>query len=100
MERSSISFCQAKLHDDCRFARRFYQTYSNTIKLSSDQTSLTIQPFYALSNQSLASLSISIIYRLAHTYLVSVPLLFECQRSRRIHISMDCDDSITDTRVS
>jgi len=94
-----IEFYHAKIFYGCRFVRTFYQTYSNIFKFDENQTSLTIHPLYALSNQSFSSLSIGIIYRLADTYLVPVPLLFQCPQTEQIFTPIDCEFTIVDTRV-
>jgi hypothetical protein len=95
-----IKFHQAKVFDGCRFAQKFYQIHSNIFELDRNQTLLTVRPLYALSNQSVASLSIGIIYRLANTDLVPVPLLFKCPQGERIYAPIDCEFTIIDTRVS
>jgi hypothetical protein len=95
-----LKFYQMKIFNDCRFAGKFYQKHSNIFKLDKNQTSLTIQPLYALSNQSFSTLSIGIIYRLADTYLVPVPILFQCQQIERIFAPIDCEFTIIDARVS
>ncbi len=92
-----FSIILIKLSDNCRFAQTFYQKHSNIFQLNENQTSLTIQPLYALSNQSF---SIGIIYRLADTYLVPVPLVFQCPQNQRISSPIDCEFTIVDTRVS
>jgi hypothetical protein len=93
----------AKIFNHCRFVRTFYQTHPNIFELNQDQTSLTVRPFYALSNQSFSSmnqtLSIGIIYRFADTYLVPVPLLFQCSESEEIYAPKDCEFTMIDTRV-
>jgi hypothetical protein len=93
----------AKIVDNCRFVERFYNTYSNIFELNQDQTSLTIRPLYALSNQSFSSmnqsLSIGIIYRFADIYLVPVPLLFQCAEDEEIYAPKDCEFTMIDTRV-
>jgi hypothetical protein len=90
--------------DDCRFVGIFYRNYSNIFELDDDQRTLYIRPLYALSNQSFSSvnqpLSMGIIYRSADTYIVPVPLLFECSQSKRVYAPIDCEFTITDTRVS
>ncbi|CAF4239428.1 unnamed protein product, partial [Rotaria sp. Silwood2] len=96
----SIQFNHAKIFYNCRFVRTFYHTHSNIFKLDKNQTSLIVQPLYALSNQSFSSRSIGIIYRLADTYLVPVPLLFQCSQSERIYTPVDCEFTIIDIRVS
>jgi hypothetical protein len=95
-----VEFYQAKMFHGCRFVRTFYQRHSNIFELDENQTILTIRPLYSLSNQSVSSLSIGIIYRLAETYLVPVPLLFECPQNERIFAPIDCEFTMTDTRVS
>ena len=91
-----------KILNNCRFVQTFYQTYPNIFALNQDQTSLTIRPLYALTNQSFSSinqsLSIGIIYRFADTYLVPVPLLFQC--NEQIYAPKDCEFTIIDSRVS
>jgi hypothetical protein len=92
-----------KILDHCRFVRTFYQTYPNIFELNQDQTSLNVRPLYAPSNQSFfsmnQSLSIGIIYRFADTYLVPVPLLFQCSESEEIYAPKDCEFTMIDTRV-
>lgn len=95
-----IQFCNGKTLTDCRYANIFYQTHSNVFGLDTNQTLLTVRPFYSLSNQSSSTLSIGIIYRLANTFLVPVPLLFKCQQSERIYAPIDCEFTIADIRVS
>jgi hypothetical protein len=95
-----IGIVLIKLSHSCRFIRTFYQRHSNIFQLDDNQTSLTIRPLYALSNQSFSAHSIGIIYRLADTYLVPVPLLFQCSQSKRISSPIDCEFSLIDTRVS
>ncbi|CAF2253996.1 unnamed protein product [Rotaria magnacalcarata] len=87
-----------KIFDGCRFVQTFYRRHSNIFILDRNQTSLIVRPLYALSNQSFSSLSIGIIYRLADTYLVPVPLLFECPQSQRIYAPIDCQFTINDVR--
>ena len=92
-----------KIFDHCRFAPRFYQTHPNIFELNSNQTFLTIRPLYALSNQSFSSinqsLDIGIIYRFAETYLVPIPLVFQCAQSEEIFAPRDCEFTLIDTRV-
>jgi hypothetical protein len=95
-----IGLVLIKFSSTCRFVRTFYQQHSNIFQLDENQTSLTIRPFYALSNQSFPRHSIGIIYRLADTYLVPVPLLFHCPPSKRISSPIDCEFTLIDTRVS
>ncbi|UJR31632.1 hypothetical protein I4U23_019114 [Adineta vaga] len=93
-----------KIWNNCRFVQRFYQTHSNVFQLNDDQTLLTVRPLYSLSNQSFTtlnqSLSIGIIYPFADTYLVPVPLLFECPGNEQIYTPNDCEFTILDTRVN
>ncbi|CAF1195013.1 unnamed protein product [Rotaria sordida] len=93
-----IQFNHGKLFYNCRFLQTFYQRHSNIFQLDNTQTSLIVQPLYGLSNQSFSSLSIGIIYRLADTYLVPVPLLFQCSQSKRIYAPIDCEFTIVDIR--
>lgn len=95
-----IKYSHTKIFSDCRFVRRFYEKHSNIFELDDNQTSLTIRPLYALSNQSFSLLSIGIIYRLADTYLVPVPLLFQCRENEQIFAPIDCEFTIIDTHVS
>jgi len=92
-----IKFSHEKIFNGCQFIRTFYQTHSNIFELDRNQTLLTIRPLYALLNQSF---SIGIIYHLANTYLVPVPLLLQCPQSERIFSPFDCEFTIIDTRVS
>ncbi len=84
----------------CRFIRAFYEKHPNIFQLNENQTSLTIRPLYELSNQSFTTHSIGIIYRLADTHLVPVPLLFQCLPSKRVSSPIDCEFTLIDTRVS
>jgi hypothetical protein len=99
-----LQFYQAKILNGCRFVGNFYKTYPNVFELNKNQTSLTIRPLYALSNQSFSainqSFSIGIIYRFAETYLVPLPLLFQCPESQQIYVPNDCEFTIIDTRVN
>ena len=93
----------AKTLNGCRFVETFYKTHPNVFALDKDQTSLTIRALYALSNQSFSSnnqsFSIGIIYRFADTFLLPVPLLFQCSESEQIYVPKDCEFTIIDTRV-
>jgi hypothetical protein len=99
----ALQIYHAKIFNGCRFFETFYKTHSNIFQLNHDQTSLTMRPLYALSNQSFSSvnqsLSIGIIYRLADTYLVPVPLLFQCPGSEQIYAPNECEFTIIDNRV-
>ena len=99
----NLPILHAKVLTDCRFVKTFYEIYPNIFQLNQDQTSLIVRPLYALSNQSFfainQSLSIGIIYRLANTYLVPVPLLFECSQNERLYEPNDCEFTIIDIRV-
>lgn len=92
-----------KIFDQCRFASQFYRTHPNIFELNSNETFLTIRPLYALSNQSFSSmnqsLDIGIIYRFAETYLVPIPLVFQCAQSEEIFAPKDCEFTLIDTRV-
>ncbi|CAF1594031.1 unnamed protein product [Rotaria sp. Silwood1] len=92
-----------KILNNCRFVKKFYNTHPNIFELNQNQTSLTIRPLYALSNQSFSSInqsfSIGIIYRFAETYLVPVPLLFQCEEeNEQIYTPNDCEFTIIDIR--
>ena len=99
-----LPILHAKIFNQCRFARTFYRTHPNIFEFNDDQTSLTVRPFYALSNQSFSemnqSLSLGMIYRFAETYLVPVPLLFQCEDNETIYAPNDCEFTMIDTRVS
>jgi hypothetical protein len=99
-----LQIYHAKILNGCRFVQTFYKTHPNVFELNQDQTSLTIRPLYALSNQSFSSInqsfSIGIIYRFADTYLVPVPLLFQCPDNEQIYTPNDCELTIIDTRVN
>jgi hypothetical protein len=88
---------------NCRFVKTFYETHSDIFELNKDQTSLIIRPLYALFNETFSSinqsLSIGIIYPFADTYLVPVPLVFQCSESEQIYAPNDCEFTIIDTRV-
>ncbi len=98
-----LHISHTKIFNNCRFVEKFYQIYPNIFELNQNQTTLTVRPLYALSNQSFSSinqsLSIGIIYRFADTYLVPVPLLFQCSDSEEIYAPNDCEFTIIDTRV-
>lgn len=99
-----LQICYTKILHDCRFVSTFYQTYSNIFELNKNQTLLTIRPLYSLSNQTFFSsinqtFSMGIIYRFAETYLVPVPLLFQCSESKQIYAPNDCEFTMIDTRV-
>jgi hypothetical protein len=89
--------------DNCRFMSTFYQTYPNIFEVNHNEKSLTVRALYALANQSFTSinqpLSMGIIYRFADTYLVPVPLLFECTQQRQILAPHDCQLTMIDKRV-
>jgi len=101
---SQLQIHHARILNNCRFVKTFYETHSNIFELTKDQTSLTIRPLYALINQTFStinqSLSIGIIYPFADTYLVPIPLLFQCSQSEQIYAPTDCEFTIIDTRVS
>ena len=82
---------------------KFYQNYSNVFQLDQEQRILTVKALYTLSNQSFSSInqsiSMGIIYRFANTYLVPVPLLFQCAENEQIFAPNDCQMTIRDTRV-
>ena len=100
---SIVQISHTKILNGCRFVENFYQIYPNVFQLNQNQTLLTIRPLYALSNQTYASMnqsfSMGIIYRFAGTYLVPVPLLFQCPESKQIYAANDCELTIIDTRV-
>ncbi|CAF0899752.1 unnamed protein product [Rotaria sordida] len=97
-----LQIYHAKILNGCRFVKKFYNTHPNIFELNKNQTLLTVRPLYALSNQSFSSinqsLSIGIIYRFANTYLVPVPLLFECSENEQIYTANDCEFTIIDIR--
>ena len=94
---------QGRVFDDCRFLGRFYQRHPNIFALNSNQRSLTVRALYPMANQSSSSanqsLSMGIMYRFANTFLVPVPLLFECTQANEIYALNDCQLSVVDTRV-
>jgi hypothetical protein len=98
-----LQISYTKILNNCRFAKTFYQNYPNIFELNKNETLLNVRPLYALSNQSFSSinqsLSIGIIYRFAETYLVPVPLLFQCSDNEQIYEPNDCEFTIIDTRV-
>lgn len=100
----SSPYIYGKILNNCRFVANFYETYPNIFQLDSNQTILTIRPFYSLTNQSFSSVNqtfpIGIIHRFADTYLVPVPFLFQCENYEQIYAPKDCEFSITDTRVN
>ncbi|CAF1337111.1 unnamed protein product [Adineta ricciae] len=97
-----LPISHGKIGKNCRFAESFYENYPNIFELNQDQTLLTVRPLYSLSNQSFTtlnqSLSIGIIYSFADTYLVPVPLLFQCSESEQIYTPDNCEFTIVDTR--
>ena len=99
-----LQLSQGRILSGCRFANTFYRAHSSVFELDSNHRSLTVRPLYAFSNQSFFSMnqsfSVGIIYRFADTYLVPVPLLFECPTSERMYVAQDCEFTIMDTRVS
>lgn len=98
-----LTSCHGKLFEQCRFVQRFYGSHPTIFQLNEDQTSLTVRPLYALSNQSFSSvnqsLDLGIIYRFAETYLVPIPLVFQCAQSEQIFVPKDCEFTLTDRRV-
>jgi hypothetical protein len=98
-----LQISQTKIFHHCQFVKKFYKTYPNIFELNQNQTSLTVRPLYALSNQSFSSMnqsfSIGIIYRFAETYLVPIPLLFQCSESEQIFSPKDCEFTFIDSRV-
>ena len=99
-----LRLAQGRILSGCRFASTFYRAHASVFELDPNHRSLTVRPLYAFSNQSFSSVnqsfSMGIIYRFADTYLVPVPLLFECPTSERMHAAQDCEFTIMDTRVS
>ena len=96
----SIKYSHTKIYSNCRFSRKFYQKYSNIFELNQNQTYLTIHPLYSLTNQSRLSLSIGIIYYLSDTYLVPVPLVFQCLETKQIYSPIDCEFIILDNYIN
>lgn len=96
---STQSYCERLLHS-CQFFHTFYQTHPNIFKLDRNRTSLFVRSLYSLTNESFSTLSIGIIYQLANTELVPVPLLFQCSQSERIYTPIDCQFKLIDIRVS
>lgn len=98
-----IQICYGKTLNRCQFSKKFYELHPTVFQLNPDQTSLTVRPLYSLLNQSFStvnqSLSIGIIYRFADTYLVPVPLVFECPKTEQIYAPNDCEFTIIDIRV-
>lgn len=91
-------------NDRCQFAESFYEQHPDIFQMNSQRNSLRVQALYDMSNESALSinqsLSIGIIYRFAKSFLVPVPLLFQCSSSDEIYSVSECQMTIVDRRVS
>ncbi|CAF0734216.1 unnamed protein product [Adineta steineri] len=98
-----LQIYHTKILENCQFVKSFYDIHSNIFELNNNQTSLTVRPLYSLLNQSYSfmnqSLSIGIIYPFADTYLVPVPLVFQCSKNKEIYAPNDCEFTMIDTRT-